>query len=77
MLSFIRADQAVLDNKKELEDLKVKLEAIFSIVKQYQKHNSFHTLRNRIEVFCKSVAFSWFFCHAYIHRCFAALSQHN
>jgi hypothetical protein len=51
----------VLDNKKELEDLKAKLEAIFSIVKQYQKHDSLHALRNRIEVFCRSVAFSWFF----------------
>jgi len=51
----------VLDNKKELEDLKAKLEAILSIVKQYWKHDSLHALRNRLEIFCKSVAFSWFF----------------
>jgi hypothetical protein len=48
----------VLENKKELEDLKAKLEAILSIVKQYQKQDSLHALGNRIEIFCTSVAFS-------------------
>ena len=50
----------MLENKKELEHLKAKLEAILSIVKQYQKHDSLRTLGNRIEMFCMSVAFSWF-----------------
>ena len=68
LLSFIRANQTVLDNTKELGDLKANLEAILSIVKQYQKHNSLHALRNRIELFCTSVAFScFFFGHVYIH----------
>ena len=61
LLSFIRANQTVLDNRKELGDLKANLEAILSIVKQYQKQNSLHALRNRIELFCTSVAFSCFF----------------
>ena len=61
LLSFVRANQTVLDNKKELEDLKANLEAILSIVKQYQKHNSLYALRNRIELFCTSVAFHVFF----------------
>ena len=78
LLSFIRANQTVLDNRKELGDLKANLEAILSIVKQYQKQNSLHALRNRIELFCTSVAFSCFlFGHVYIHWSFAALSPHN
>ena len=48
----------MLENKKELEDLKAKLEAILSIVKQYQKQDSLHALRNRIEIFCMFVACS-------------------
>jgi hypothetical protein len=50
-----------LDIKKDLEDLKAKLEAIRSILQQYQKHDSLHALRNRIEIFCRSVAFPCFF----------------
>jgi hypothetical protein len=59
-------DQTVLDNKKELEDLKAKLEAILSIVKQYQEHDSLRALDSRIELFCTSVAFSWFFFDMFI-----------
>ena len=51
----------MLENKKELEDLKSKLEAILSIVKQYQKHDGLRALGNRIEMFCTSVAFLRFF----------------
>jgi hypothetical protein len=50
-----------LDIKKDLEDLKAKLEAIRSILQQYQKHDSMHALRNRIEIFCRFVAFPCFF----------------
>ena len=68
----------MLENKKELEDLKAKLEAILSIVKKYQKHDSLRTLAYRTEIFCMSVAFSWFFfCHVYIHQCFPVLSPSN
>ncbi|KIJ90727.1 hypothetical protein K443DRAFT_14994 [Laccaria amethystina LaAM-08-1] len=55
LLSFILANQTVLDIKKELEDLKAKLEAIRSILQQYQKHDSLHALRNRIEIFCSAI----------------------
>jgi hypothetical protein len=48
----------VLENKKELEDLKAKLEAILSIVKKYQKNDGLRALGHRIEIFCTSVAFS-------------------
>ena len=51
----------MLENKKELEDLKSKLEAIRSIVEHYKKQDCLHTLRNRIERFCELVAFSCFF----------------
>jgi hypothetical protein len=57
----------VLENKKELEDLKAKLEAILLIVKKYQKHDGLRALGHRIELFCASVAFHVFFCHVYIH----------
>jgi hypothetical protein len=48
----------VLENKKELEDLKAKLEAILSIVKRYQEHHIESALSNRIELFSTSVALS-------------------
>jgi hypothetical protein len=48
----------VQENKEELEDLKEKLEAILSIVKEYRKHKGLHALKHRIDIFCKSVAFS-------------------
>ena len=67
--------QTVLENKKELEDLKAKLEAILSIVKHYQKQGIESALRDRIERFCESVTFSSFFCHVYIHQYLAALSS--
>ena len=51
----------MLENKKELEDLKARLEAILSIVKQYQKQGIESALRDRIERFCESVTFSSFF----------------
>jgi len=63
---LILADQTVLENKKELEDLKAKLEAILSIVKKYQKHDGVRALSHRIEIFCTSVAFSWFFSVMFI-----------
>ena len=69
-LWLIRVNQTVLENKKELEDLKAKLEAILSIVKQYQKQDSLRALRNRIEIFCTFVAcscsclYSSIFCSA-------------
>ena len=51
----------MLENKKELEDLTTKLEAILSIVKKYQEHDrSLRALDSRINLFCTSVAFSSF-----------------
>ena len=55
------ADQTVLENKKELEYLKANLDAILSIVEQYQKHDILPASRGPIERFCQSVAFSCFF----------------
>jgi hypothetical protein len=48
----------VQGNKKELEDLKAKLEAILSIVEKYREHDGLHALSHRIGNFCESVAFS-------------------
>jgi hypothetical protein len=48
----------VQGNKKELEDLKAKLEAILSIVEKYKEHDGLCALSHRIEIFCESVAFS-------------------
>ncbi|KAF8817122.1 hypothetical protein BYT27DRAFT_6945768 [Phlegmacium glaucopus] len=56
LLTIIKIVDAVSDNKKELEDLKAKLEAIISIVKKYQKHNSLRVLDHRIENFCQAIA---------------------
>ena len=72
LLSSICATQTVLDNEKETKDLKEKVKAILSIVKQYQKHDSLHALGNRLEIFCKSVAFHGFFCNVYIHQMFCS-----
>jgi hypothetical protein len=58
--SFILADQTVLENKQELEDLKVKLEAILSIVEKYKRHGSLAVINQRIENFCQCVASSCF-----------------
>jgi hypothetical protein len=70
----------VLDIKKELEDLKAKLEAIRSILQQYQKHDGLQALRNRIEIFCTSVAFRWFFSLSCLYSlifCSAITTQLN
>jgi hypothetical protein len=48
----------VQGNKKELEDLKGKLEAILSTVEKYREHDGLRALSHRIEIFCESVAFS-------------------
>jgi ATP-dependent Lon protease len=53
--SFVLVDQTVLDNKKELDDLKAKLEAIIAIVNKYQQHNGLRALDHRIECFCQCV----------------------
>ena len=51
----------MLENKEELEDLEVKLEAILSIVMKYQEHDrTMRALDSRIEQFCTSVAISAF-----------------
>jgi hypothetical protein len=53
--SFILAHQTVLENKKELEDLKAKLEAILSIVDKYKRHGGLGVINQRIENFCQCV----------------------
>ena len=58
--SFILAGQTVLGNKKELEDLKAKLEAILSIVGKYKEHGGLSAINHRIENFCRCVASSYF-----------------
>jgi hypothetical protein len=50
----------VLENKKELEDLKAKLEAILSIVEKYKEHGGLGAINHRIENFCQCVASSCF-----------------
>jgi hypothetical protein len=52
---FTLAYQTVMENKKELEDLKAKLEAILSIVEKYKKHGGLRAINNRIENFCQCV----------------------
>ena len=58
--SLILANQSVLENKKELEDLKAKLEAILSIVEKYKNHSGLGAINYRIENFCQCVASSCF-----------------
>ena len=72
LLSSICAAQTVLDNEKEIKDLKAKVKAILSIVKQYQKHDSLQALGNCLEIFCKSIAFHAFLCNVYIHQMFCS-----
>jgi hypothetical protein len=77
--TWFLVDQTASGNKKELEDLKAKLEVILSIVKKYreQEHNGSRALSYRIEMFCTSVAFSCPFLPFYIDQCFAVLSLSN
>ena len=73
LLSSVCATQTILDTEKEIENRKAKVKAILLIaVKQYQKHGSLHALRNRLEIFSKSVAFHGFFCNVYIHQMFCS-----
>jgi hypothetical protein len=58
--SFTLANQSVSENKKELEDLKTKLEAILSIVEKYKRHGGLGVINQRIESFCQCVASSYF-----------------
>jgi len=55
ILTIIKFVETVLENKKELEDLKARLEAILSIVKKYQKHDGLRVLGHRIEIFCTAI----------------------
>ena len=67
--SFILVDQTVLGNKKELEDLKAKLEAILSIVEKYKEHGGLGVINHRIENFCQCVASCFsviFHVHLYV-----------
>ena len=75
--SFILADQSVLENKKELEDLKAKLEAILSIVEKYKKHGGLSVINHRIENFCQCVAPSCFSVVFNIHSYFPGPSPSN
>jgi hypothetical protein len=68
--SFILADQTVLENKKELEDLKAKLEAILSIVEKYKEHGGLGVINHRIENFCQCVASSCFRSYLTFARAF-------
>ncbi|KAG5651142.1 hypothetical protein H0H81_009734, partial [Sphagnurus paluster] len=54
-LKVIDMVETVSGNKKELEDLKAKLEAITAIVKQYQKCNGSHAIKHRISNFCFAI----------------------
>jgi len=65
--SFILADQTVSENKKELEDLKAKLEAILLIVEKYKEHDGLGAINYRIEKFCQCVASSCHIPHSPIH----------
>ena len=65
--SFILVDQTVLGNKKELEDLKAKLEAILSIVEKYKEHGGLGVINHRIENFCQCVASSCFSVIFHVH----------
>ncbi|KAF8972031.1 hypothetical protein BDZ97DRAFT_1913280 [Flammula alnicola] len=55
LLTIIKIADAVSVNRRELEDLKAKLEAIISIIKKYQKHNGLRALDHRIEDFCQAI----------------------
>jgi hypothetical protein len=47
-------------NKKELQDLEVKLTAILSIVKKYHAAGEISALNHRITIFCEYVGcFLW------------------
>ncbi|KAG5653103.1 hypothetical protein H0H81_002328 [Sphagnurus paluster] len=54
-LRVIDVVETVSGNKKELEDLKAKLEAIIMIVKRYQKYNGLSAIENRISSFCFAI----------------------
>ncbi|KAG5650912.1 hypothetical protein H0H81_010575, partial [Sphagnurus paluster] len=51
-LNVIDVVETVSDNRKELEELKAKLEAITMIVTRYQKYNGLSAIENRIASFC-------------------------
>jgi hypothetical protein len=49
--SFVSANQSVSANRKDLEGLHGKLEAILSIVRKYKDHGGLRGLDHRIEMF--------------------------
>ncbi|KAG5637284.1 hypothetical protein H0H81_005079 [Sphagnurus paluster] len=55
LLKVIDIVETVSGNKKDLEDLKAKLESITMIVKGYQKHNGLHAIEHRISNFCYAI----------------------
>ena len=67
----------MLENKKELEDLKAKLEAILLIVEKYKKHGGLGAINHRIENFCQWVASSCFSVIFHIHPYFSGPSPSN
>ncbi|KAJ3501567.1 hypothetical protein NLJ89_g9281 [Agrocybe chaxingu] len=55
LLTFIKIIDTVLENKKELEELKATLTAIILIIKKYREFNSLRALDHRIENFCQAI----------------------
>ena len=75
--SFILADQRVLDNKKELEELKAKLDTILLIVGKYKNDGGLGAINHRIENFCECVASSCISVIFHIRPCFPVPSSSN
>ena len=55
-------NQSVLRNKKELEALQTKLQAILLTIEKYKKHDGLGALNHRIDQFCECVQSS---CSSY------------
>ena len=75
--TFILADQRVLDNKKELEELEAKLEAILFIVGNYKKVGGIDAINRRIGNFCECVTSSCISVIFHIRPCFPVPSSSN
>ena len=75
--SFIFVDQTVLDNEKELDELKAKLETILLIVGKYKKDGGIGAINHRIENFRECVASSCILVIFHIHPCFPVPSSSN
>jgi hypothetical protein len=60
LINITRMDQTVSGNRKELEELKSKLNVIITIVEKYKEHDGAPVLKDRIKQFSECVTRSSF-----------------